>query len=272
MFYSPILSFFRIFGILFWTFLCCSLQLVFIILPKKYFFVVPKVFFKGLVFLFGIKLKINGLPQKYKTIYISNHSSYIDIIILGSVLDALFVAKSEIASWPFINRVVKLGKTIFVNRKQSMRAKKQIEILDNNLNEGFNIIIFPEGTSNDGTKVLPFKSSLFAIQEKENKKDHYFQPTSITYTRLDGIPLNRMFKPFFAWYGDMDLVPHAWKFLGIGNCEIILNFHQPIEFSKFKSRKETSNICYNIISDQVASNLNAQYKEKCINLYNYKYL
>ena len=107
---------------------------------------------------------------------------------------------------------------------------------------------------------------------QENKKDYHFQPTSITYTRLDGIPLNRMFKPFFAWYGNMDLVTHAWKFLGIGNCEIILNFHQPIEFSKFKSRKETSSKCYNIISAQVASNLNAQYKEKFINLYNHKYL
>ena len=153
-----------------------------------------------------------------------------------------------------------------------MRAREQIKILDSNLNQGYNIILFPEGTSNDGTKVLPFKSSLFGIQEQENKRGHYFQPTSITYTRLDGIPLNRMFKPFFAWYGDMDLVPHAWKFLGIGNCEIILNFHQPIKFSKFKSRKETSSTCYNIISDQVASNLNVQYKEKFINLYNHKYL
>lgn len=272
MFYSPILSFLRIFGIIFWTISCCTVQVILILLPKKFFFIVPKIFFKGLVLLFGIKLTTNGLPQKDKTIYISNHSSYLDIIILGSVLDALFVAKSEIADWPLINKVVKLGKTIFINRRKFLRTKKQIEILNIKLSQGYNIILFPEGTSNDGTKVLPFKSSLFAIKEQENKKDHYFQPISITYTGLDGMPLNRMFKPFFAWYGNMDLVPHAWKLLGIGNCEIILDFHQPIEFPKFQTRKDICSACHKIISDQVSSNLNLQYKYKFINLYNHKYL
>ena len=159
-----------------------------------------------------------------------------------------------------------------VSSSSSKECKKQVEVLDYNLNKGFNIILFPEGTSNDGNKVLPFKSSLFSIAELKKNKSFYFQPISITYTHLDGMPISRIFRPFFAWYGDMDLISHAWRFLGMGNCEININYHKPIQFDHFLSRKELSNYCYKIISNQVSIDLGVLKNKDRLNLYNYKYL
>jgi|TARA_B110001452_G_scaffold180706_1_gene151739 lyso-ornithine lipid O-acyltransferase len=232
----------------------------------------PKIYFKLLLVVFGIRVRFEGKLSKNKTVYISNHTSYLDILILGANLDALFVAKSEIANWPLINRIVKIGKTIFVNRSKKSNASKQVYELNQIIADGYNIILFPEGTSNDGHKVLPFKSSLFSVTDYEVNKDCYMQPISITYTGLDGLPLSRMFKPFFAWYGDMDLLPHAWKFLGLGSSEISVKYHQPVPFTKFDSRKTFSDYCYNQISNQVAYDLTSRNKESIINIFSYKHL
>ena len=168
--------------------------------------------------------------------------------------------------------MAKLRKTIFVNRGKRSDVGTQVLELNKTLKDGYNLILFPEGTSNDGHRVLPFKSSLFAITEDSTIQDFFVQPVSITYTGLDGLPLSRMFKPFFAWYGDMDLLPHAWKFLGLGSCEILVNYHKPIPFSKFSSRKLLCDHCFNIISNQVSSDLSISRKTSIDNLYSYKHL
>lgn len=271
MYYSPYLSIVRLTLTFFWTLTCCSIQALFFFFPKNFFYFIPKLFFKVLLIIFGIKVKLQGKMEDKNMLYISNHSSYLDIIILGSKLDALFVAKSEISKWPIINKVVKLGKTIFVDRKKIFNTKFQVSLLEKKLTAGTNIILFPEGTSSDGSKVLPFKSSLFAVTEKK-LNNHYIQPISISYTGLDGLPMCRKFLPFFAWYGDMDLAPHAWKFLGLSSCEIDLSFHEKIPFSKFKSRKDFSKYCFNIIADQVTKDLNKKNRENKFNLYNAEYL
>ncbi len=272
MYYSSVLSILRLIFFIIWTFLCSFFQLFILLLHKDYLFIVPRFCFKGLVFIFGIKVNHKGIPNNKKTVYVSNHTSYLDILILGSKIDGLFVAKSEIETWPLINKISKLRKTIFVNRGKKSEVNTQVKRLSNTLKDGYNIILFPEGTSNDGHRVLPFKSSLFAITDDPDIQDFYIQPISISYTGLDGLPLNRMFKPFFAWYGNMDLLPHVWQFLGLGSCEITINYHKPILFSQFSSRKLFCDHCFKIISRQVSSNLSLDRKERIDNLYSYKHL
>ena len=272
MLYSPFLSIIRLITFIFWTIFCSVIHLFFFFLPKSFFFIMPKIYFKFLLVVFGIKVKFEGEPSKNKTVYVSNHTSYLDILILGANLDALFVAKSEIADWPLINRIVKIGKTIFINRNKKSNATKQVHELNQIIRDGYNIILFPEGTSNDGQRVLPFKSSLFSITDYQENEGCYIQPISITYVGLDGLPLSRMFKPFFAWYGDMDLLPHAWKFLGLGSSEISVKYHQQVLFTKFNSRKNFSDYCYNQISNQVACDLASRNKESVVNIFSHKHL
>tara|TARA_B100000989_G_scaffold297728_1_gene284473 strand:- start:533 stop:1315 length:783 start_codon:yes stop_codon:yes gene_type:complete len=256
MYYSPLLSMLRLSILLPWTLICSFAQIFFFFFPRKFSFMIPKLYFKGLLTLLGISLKILGQANKKGTLFISNHTSYLDIIILGSEINGKFVAKSEISNWPIINIIVKLGKTIFINRKEILKSKNQVNILSQNLKDGFNVILFPEGTSNNGTQVLPFKSSLFGIVEISENKFFELQPVSISYRAFDGLPTSRIFKQFYAWYGSVDLAPHAWKLLGLGACEITINFHETSEFSRFKSRKSASKYCYDIISDYVSYTVN----------------
>ncbi len=266
MLYSPILSSLRILPLMFWTLFCSFSQLIFHFLLRNSFFFFYKILFKGLVKIFGIKINMNGLPLNKNTLFISNHISYLDIFILGSLVDGLFVAKSEINTWPLINKICSLGRTIFVNRGDFIKVKGQVDKISKSLNSGYSVILFPEGTSSDGSKVLPFKTSLLGIIEGHKFKNFNLQPISISYIKLDGIPIETKFRPFFAWFGNMDLLSHAWKFMGLGLSEVEVKFHEPKKFSYFKDRKGAASYCYNIISSQISCDVQSAEVEKKIRL------
>ena len=256
-----------------WTVISVFFHLFVFLLPKKFFFIIMRSYFKGLTLFFGIKINLNGDKLKNNVIYFCNHTSYLDILILGSELNALFVAKSEIAEWPIINKLTALGKTIFVNRKRQLKARSQVSKISKFFDSGYNIIIFPEGTSGDGTRILPFKSSLFEIAMTSRNKEIQVQPISLTYTSLDGLPINRIFRPFFAWYGSMDLLPHVWNFIGLGNCEVKLHFHEPKTANFFSNRKEACSYCYEKINKQFYHDLsNNASLDKIVDIYSFKSL
>ena len=267
MLYSPILSCLRILPFLIWTIACAFLQFIYHFLLRKDFFLFYKIFFKGLVKIFGIKVNIKGRRSKKNVLFVCNHISYLDIFVLGSSVDALFIAKSEIDSWPFINKMCALGRTIFVNRNDIINVKGQMNRITSTLKSGYSVILFPEGTSSDGSKVLPFKTSLLGIIEDQDPKEFFLQPISISYGKLDGIPLEIKFRPFFAWFGNMDLVSHAWKFLGLGFSEVNINFHEPKRFLDFKNRKHAAKYCHDIISSQISYDFQNLEVEKKIRLY-----
>jgi len=272
MLYSPLLSVLRIFPLIFWVIVCLPVHFINFYILKRNFFIYFNIFFKGLISIFGIKVKVFGKIDQKKTLYVSNHISYLDIFVLGSVIKGIFVAKSEIKTWPLINKIAMLGRTIFINRSKVFSIKDQVNLLSNYFKTNQNIILFPEGTSSDGSKVLPFKSSLFGLVELKQFREYKIQPISISYSKIDGMPVEKKFRPFFAWFGDMDLISHAWKFLGLGLSEVDINFHKPIKFSDFKDRKEASKFCQNLISEQLSLNYKKMGCIDKIKLYEFKLL
>ncbi len=164
-------------------------------------------------------------------------------MVLGSLVEGSFIAKAEIADWPFFGTLCRMARTVFVMRHGSRAAQQRDEIAAR-LEEHDNLILFPEGTSNDGLHVLPFKSALFAVAEaRDGRPPVTVQPVSIAYTRLDGIPLVRNMRPHFAWYGDMHLVPHMLTLLGLGTVTAHVVFHEPIPGDAVSSRKELAERC-----------------------------
>ena len=143
-----------------------------------------------------------GAPTALRpALFASNHVSYTDITVLGSLIVGSFVAKSEVAGWPLFGWLAKLQRTVFVDRRVRSTASQR-DAMTSRLAAGDALILFPEGTSGDGNRVLPFKSALFGAAEKMQQIEPIpVQPVSIAYTRLDGIPLGRLLRPFFAWYG-----------------------------------------------------------------------
>ena len=95
-------------------------------------------------------------------------------------------------------------------------------------------MLFPEGTSSDGNRVLPFKSALMGAAEAEmaRRPAHVtVQPVSTAYTGIHGMPMGRENRPLFAWYGDMELVPHLWEALKTGPLDVVVEFHPPLTWT-----------------------------------------
>tara|TARA_Y100001936_G_scaffold254084_1_gene324613 strand:+ start:30501 stop:31112 length:612 start_codon:yes stop_codon:yes gene_type:complete len=171
-----------------------------------------------------------------------------DITVLGSLLDASFIAKAEVAKWPLFGQLAKLDGTVFIQRR-SPRAAEQRDEISGRLTDGDSLILFPEGTSADGLHVLPFKSALFSVAERHGRENPLaIQPVSISYTHLDGIPLSRCLLPHFAWYGEMTMVPHLFTLVGLGPVTIDVKFHEPAYSHQFQTRKEMAEYCHRVVS------------------------
>src|SRR5262249_44896154 len=143
--------------------------------------------------------------------------------------------------------------TVFVDRRAHTTHQQRDAIVDR-LREGGRVILFPEGTSDDGTRVLPFKSALFAaVFGAHLDRTITVQPVSIAYVTLDGMPIGRFYRPFFAWYGDMDMASHLWAMLGLGRVGVTVEFHAPVSVQAFPTRKALAEHCWRVVSAGVAS-------------------
>ena len=210
--------------------------------------------------LMGIRVETFGRPVRDRGVFLaSNHTSYLDTVVLSAVIPVSFVAKSDVAGWPFFGTVAKLVNTVFVERERRSRTGEQRDKIRERLEEGGTIVLFPEGTSSDGNRVLDFKSALLsaadAMVKLENGQQRrvIVQPVSLAYTRLHGMPMGRQFRPFFAWYGDMDLVPHLWELFRIRPIDAMVHYHPPLTIDQFAGgRKELAAACEKLVAEGVA--------------------
>ena len=203
---------------------------------RKWF---PVIFHRLLIWLLSIKIEYEGDFKNSTScnLFVSNHISYLDIPILGSMAPLRFVAKSEVKQWPILGFLSKLASTIFITRVRSDSLFQKNKIF-NLLSEGKKLLIFPEGTTSDGNRVLPFKSSLFSALENKN---FIIQPLIIIYSDLNGMPINRWLRPIIAWYGDMELMPHLSILKNIKSIDVKIIYLKPVNTMNFSNRKELSN-------------------------------
>lgn len=213
----------------------------------------PRVYHRICCRILGFRLRIRGnRVRKGPVLFVSNHISYLDIGVLGALIPASFVAKAEISRWPVFGWLAKLQRTVFVDRQRRTTAGQR-DSLANRLDDGDSLILFPEGTSSDGNRVLPFKSALFSVAEQRpHGMPLQVQPVSIAYTRLDGMPIGRTVRPFFAWYGDMELHDHLWDMARLGICDVEIRFHPPVTIEAFKTRKALAEHCWSVIATGVS--------------------
>jgi len=216
---------------------------------------VTMLFHKWCSFVFNIKINHigeNAHKKNQPVIYLCNHISYLDIIVLGSFIDGCFVAKSEVASWPGFGFLAKLQKTIFIVRQKSalMQSRQSIATA---MAKDHDIILFPEGTSTDGWDVMQFKAGLLGIffpDEKGTGGDFdvidnaLVQPVAIKHVKIDGERVTKDDKSkrdLYAWYGNMELAPHLWDFAHIKSCEVEVHMLPPLSIKDFVSRYDIAN-------------------------------
>jgi 1-acyl-sn-glycerol-3-phosphate acyltransferase len=203
----------------------------------------PRLYHSLLARSFGIHIRLEGRPATGSVLYVSNHLSWLDIPVLGAKLPGSFVAKHEVSEMAVVKHLANLQDTIYVARSARHRSAEQAAAVRARLSAGGNVILFPEGTSNDGVRILPFKSTLFAGLEGELASQVRVQPVTIAYTELNGLPLTRSRQLELAWIGDMELAPHAFDVMKLGRLKAGVLCHPPVRPADFADRKALARHC-----------------------------
>jgi 1-acyl-sn-glycerol-3-phosphate acyltransferase len=256
---SPVRAICRIAVYLGWTLAALPLQAMALALGSDYRRRIPSFYHRVNCRILGLDVKVLGVPSSsHPVLFVVNHSSYLDISVLGALIPGSFVAKSEVKKWPLFGLLAKLQRTVFVDRAVRSTAGQRDAIVAR-LQVGDDLILFPEGTSSDGNRTLPFKSALLSCAETAIDGRHVtVQPVSVAYTRLDGMPLGRNLRPFYAWYGDMDLMPHIWQALGLGTVTIEVQFHAPTTIAEHANRKALTRHCEQAVTGGMAAALSGR--------------
>jgi lyso-ornithine lipid O-acyltransferase len=206
----------------------------------------PIWFHRGLSRAMGVAIRTHGTPATGgPVLYVANHLSWSDIPVLGARIRASFVAKSEVADWGPVGWLASFAHTVYVTRDRRHSTAAQKTVIADRLRSGGSIILFPEGTNSDGTGVLPFKSSLFAVVD--DVPGLIIQPVTIAYTSINGMPVTRRQLPDIAWVGDTELAPHALGFIGLGRVHADILFHPPVHAVDFPDRKALARHCHSAI-------------------------
>ncbi len=199
----------------------------------------------------GLPVTVHGKPMTHRGAIVANHLSWMDIFALNSQQNVYFVAKSEVAGWPGIGWLARATGTVFIARKSS-EAAAQKKVFEDRLRAGHHLVFFPEGTSSDGQRVLPFKSTLFAaFFEPELRDILHIQPVSLVYHA----PANAEPR-FYGWWAEMEFLPHMLRVLAQspqGRVEIIFHPEQPV--AHFTDRKALAKACETLVRQGVETRL-----------------
>ena len=206
---------------------------------------VPRYWHRCACWLLGIRIRVHGSIERRRPLMLaSNHVSWKDILVLGAVADVVYIAKAEVADWPVFGTLAKLQKSIFVVREQKRRTGDQVNEIADRMAAGEIVVLFPEGTTSDGNRILDVKSSLFgaaaaAVPHTPQGVVHV-QPVALAYTRVHGMAMGRYHRPIAAWPGDIELVPHLLGILKEGAIDVDVAFGETVDFRAGDNRKQLS--------------------------------
>ncbi len=196
-------------------------------------------YYRLLRMLLRIRVRVVGQPVRERAVlFVSNHVSWVDIVVIGSIVPVAFVAKREVARWPLVGITARMQRTVFVDRARRHQAADAVKQIVARLASGTSVVLFAEGTSSDGNRVLPFRSALVgAVEEAAKRGGILIQPMSICYTGQHGIPMGRQDRPLVAWYGDLDFMPHIKAFIAQGAVDAVVAYGEPVAADGTADRK-----------------------------------
>jgi len=198
-------------------------------------------YYRTLCAVLRIRVRVVGEPVRDRAVlFVSNHVSWADILAIGSITPIAYVSKNEVAKWPLVGTAAKAQRTVFVDRARRHQTGDAIAEIVQRLAGGTSVVLFAEGTSSDGNRVLPFRSALVgAVKEASARAESgiLIQPMSICYTGLNGIPMGRQHRPTVAWYGDLDFMPHIKAFIKRGAVDAVISYGEPMAADGTADRK-----------------------------------
>lgn len=245
---------FRFVALILWITVVPLLFIVLRLLKLPGYLALIPFFHAGTCRILGIQVEISGeMSASRPTLYVSNHVSYIDIFILGR-LPAYFIAKSEVASWPWLGKLAKFQNTLFIERKPG-KAKQHLEVMQQHLATGNSLTLFPEGTSTNGFAVLPFKSTLFGAASPVSSEYRVaIQPVTLAYTHYAGEPIDSHFvMDHYAWHSGMEFLPHLLGLMSLKKVSAKIHFHPVCYIEDFETRKVCADHCQARVAEKLES-------------------
>jgi 1-acyl-sn-glycerol-3-phosphate acyltransferase len=242
--------------ILLWTLVSFAIQGVCILLPGRPKVVFARIYWAMFCRLLGLRVQVIGRSAASpalgarRVVFVGNHSSWLDIPVLGGRLEGCFVSKADVAGWPLVSTIARLGRSVFISRRRGSTGHERDDMRAR-LAAGDDLILFPEGTTSDGSRVMAFRSAFFAIAEGEDPP--LIQPISIAYDRLAGLPTGRATRPLFAWYGDMDIASHFWRLAQHRGLRASVVLHPPLDPTDFADRKALAAATWRVVADGAAT-------------------
>lgn len=218
----------------------------------------PMYYHRMVLRILGVRVQIDGEALKNgPAIFAANHVSWLDIVILSAMAPVSFIAKRDVKNWPFFGALAQLQRTVFVDRDRRHTTGSSTDEMRERLKSGDMLVLFAEGTSGDGARVLPFKSAFFAAAEHPGVS---VQPLSVVYTGHRNLPMTRRMRPLYAWYGDMDMPPHLWAAMAHGPIEVKVICHKPLSLSETGDRKSLAKRAEEIVRQGLVQSLHGPVK------------
>jgi 1-acyl-sn-glycerol-3-phosphate acyltransferase len=250
----------RVLLIVLWTLPCMAVQAILVALPGRLDRRFARLYWAGMCRLMSLSRRVLGTPAHRTAggrpvVFVSTHSSWLDILVLGATLEASFIAKAEIGSWPLVNLIAGLGRTVYVRRTRASTAREALAMRDR-LARGDSLILFPEGTTSDGAHVLPFRSAFLSVAEypvAPGARTPIVQPVSLVYDRHAGLPLGRASRTRFAWIGDQDILSSFLAIATERGLRATVLLHEPLDPARFASRKDLTAATWRIAAEGSAT-------------------
>jgi 1-acyl-sn-glycerol-3-phosphate acyltransferase len=205
---------------------------------------------RALLWLLGLQVESAGAMPTGHFLLVANHQSYLDILIVAARFPAQFVAKCEVSRWPLLGWLAASGGTIFIERESTASSVQCVYRVCRALRAGASIHVFPEGTTSNGTRVLPFKPLLLAAAVRTGTP---VLPLTIKFTGVNGTPLDDETRDVLCWHGAMDFARHFWRLLAVSKATAQLVIHQPLAVTRKDSARGLTQTVQSQIADELAA-------------------
>jgi 1-acyl-sn-glycerol-3-phosphate acyltransferase len=197
----------------------------------------------------GIKVvqNIHKIDPQENYLIVSNHLSYIDIMVISRFFPSCFVTSKEMKDTFFLGHLCLLGGCLFVDRKNHKNLHREVKELTGALEDGLNITIFPEAASTDGSSVIRFRRPLFQAAIDSHSK---VLPVCLNYKTIDSEPVTLKNRDTIFWYGDMSFLDHAFKLFSCKKIMVELNVLPSISAKDFADKNALADKCFELVSGQ----------------------
>lgn len=226
------------------TLLLLPFQLISLACDLRYKRTIPQLYHRILCALIGVRIREVGQRNcGAPALILSNHVSWLDICVISALAPVVFVSKREVSRWPVLGWLAKLQRTIFIDRQARHRTGDATREIGGRLKGGDAVVLYAEGTSSDGVRILPFRSALVgavhqALAGSSPDAAITVQPISLAYVGFGGLPIGRALRHRVAWVGDVELVPHLIGVLSCGAVDVTVSWGDAMAITSGADRKQ----------------------------------